>query len=72
MAATPSENQPGAGGLVSSLKNRRFHSGDKKGMIHIEVEASDQDIEAAAIQDTAQDVLTDEELQYYLSLADQR
>ena len=35
-----------------------------------EVEASDQEIEAAAIQDTTQDVLTDEELQYYLSLED--
>jgi hypothetical protein len=35
-----------------------------------EREATDQDIERAAIQDTANDILSDEELQYYLNLED--
>ena len=35
-----------------------------------ECEATDQDIEQAAIQDTANDILSDEELQYYLNLED--
>ena len=33
-------------------------------------EATDQDMERAAIQDTSEDILSDEELQYYLSLED--
>jgi hypothetical protein len=33
-------------------------------------EATDQDIERAAIQDTANDFLSDKELQYYLHLED--
>jgi hypothetical protein len=35
-----------------------------------ECEATDQDIERAAIQDTANDFLSDEEFQYYLNLED--
>ena len=35
-----------------------------------EREATDYDLERAAIQDTSDDILSDEELHYYLSLED--
>ncbi len=35
-----------------------------------ECEATDQDLEHAAVQDTSEDMLSQEELHYYLSLED--
>lgn len=45
-----------------------YYVREKKGVIEIELDATDQDIEQAAVHDSEDDYLTKEELDYYLNL----
>ncbi len=39
-----------------------------KGIIEVDLKASDKDIELAAVNDTSEEFLSDEELNYYMKL----
>ena len=39
-----------------------------KGIIEVDLKASDKDIELAAVHDTSEDFLSEEELNYYMKL----
>lgn len=53
---------------VSLEDSVQYQIKGNKGIIEIELKASEKEIELAGVQDTSEDFLSDEELNYYLKL----
>jgi len=57
--------------LGISLDDPVFYSiQGQKGIIEVDLNASDHEIELSAVHDSSEDFLTEEELNYYLNLED--
>lgn len=56
-------------GLSSEDRVRYYVKGDK-GIIEVDIDASEREIEQSAVNDSCEDFLPEDELEYYLSLED--